>query len=209
MIGFIKKDIMMIKGSIKTSILFLLVFLAIAVREENGLIFVPAFLSTMIFMSTFSYDEFNNWNAYATAFPNGRKNLVQAKYIANFSMLVLVVTIFSFLSVVIGTINHNLNLEETVNLALGCIFSLSLFQAILYPFIFKFGIEKGRIGIFIAVFGLTGLISLLKDKINISISGKLLNIIGGNWILFSIIAIIILFIISYFVSMRTVSKKEF
>ena len=36
----------------------------------------------MMFISTFSYDEFNNWNSYVATLPNGRKNAIIAKYIA-------------------------------------------------------------------------------------------------------------------------------
>ena len=54
--GLIKKDVLMMKESIKLSMVLLLVFLIIALKEENTLIFIPAFLSTMLFMTTFSYD---------------------------------------------------------------------------------------------------------------------------------------------------------
>ncbi len=207
--GLIKKDLLMMKGSIKLSMIFLLVFLVIALKEENTLIFIPAFLSTMLFMTTFSYDEYNNWNAYATSLPTGRKNLVRAKYMANLGMLVAVVVIFSILTSTLGFISGNLNLEKLIFSSLGCIFALAIFQAVLYPFIFKFGIEKGRIGILVGVFGFTGLVSLLKDKLDIRLSKELLTILENNWLPLATITTIILLTISYLISMKIVNKKEF
>lgn len=209
MIGLIKKDLLMMKRNMKTSILFLLVFLIIMLNEENALVFVPAFLSTMLFISTFSYDEYNNWNTYAIALPDGRKNLVKAKYIANLLILITVVTIFSALASLLGILNHNLNLLENIRLASACIFALSIFQFILYPFIFKFGTEKGRIGIFISIFGLTGAVSLLKDQVKIHIPVEVISMLEKNWLLFSVVGILIVFIISYTISRRIVAKKEF
>lgn len=207
--GLIKKDLLMMKGSIKLSMIFLLVFLVIALKEENTLIFIPAFLSTMLFMTTFSYDEYNNWNAYATSLPTGRKNLVRAKYMANLGMLVAVVVIFSILTSALGVISSNLNLEKLIFSSFGCIFVLAIFQAVLYPFIFKFGIEKGRIGILVGVFGFTGLVSLLKDKLDIRLSKELLTILENNWLPLATITTIILLTISYLISMKIVNKKEF
>lgn len=207
--GLIKKDILMMRTNIKTSIPILLVFLAIFLKERNAFIFVPAFLSTMFFMTTFSYDEYNNWNAYALSLPTGRKSLVRAKYITNIGMLIVVVTIFSALSGIIGVTNNNLNLEELAYLSLGCIFALAIFQALLYPLIFKFGIEKGRIGILIGVFGLTGVASLLKDKINIQVSEKMIEVLENNWLILAVITMIILLAISYLLSIKIMDKKEF
>lgn len=207
--GLIKKDLLMMKGSIKISMLLLVVFLVIALKEENSLIFIPAFLTTMLFMATFSYDEYNNWNAYAISLPTGRKNLVRAKYMANLGMLVAVVVIFSLLASIIGVINNNLNGEELIILSCGCIFSLAIFEAILYPFIFRFGIEKGRIGILVGVFGFTGLVSLLKDKIDIQLSRKFLTMLENNWLPLATVIVMILLIISYLISIKIVEKKEF
>lgn len=209
MIGFIKKDLLMMKKNMKLSILFLLIFLIVTIREEYAFIFVPAFLSTMIFMSTFSYDEYNNWYAYAIGLPNGRKNLVKAKYIANVLILIIVVIIFSVLASLLQIQNHNLNLLQISNLACDCIASLSIIQFIFYPFIFKFGIEKGRIGIFIGVFGLAGLVSLLKDKVKIPISVEMMSVLEQNGLLLLIITMIIILVVSYTISIKIISRKEF
>ena len=70
MLGLIKKDLLIIKGNIKVAILFVIVFAFMASDGNDVLYFVPVFLSTMLFMSTFSYDDYNKWDAYACTFPS-------------------------------------------------------------------------------------------------------------------------------------------
>lgn len=83
MLGLVKKDLLMIKGNIRQVILFLVVFLILAFQENNIIVIVPVFVSMMVFITTFSYDEYNKWDAYAIALPISRKNIVKSKYIAS------------------------------------------------------------------------------------------------------------------------------
>ena len=54
--GLILKDFLLIKGNARTILIFLLVFGLIALEGNDFLYFVPAFISMMMFMTTFSYD---------------------------------------------------------------------------------------------------------------------------------------------------------
>lgn len=83
MIGLVKKDLLVIKSNLKI-ILAVLVALLLLTSQEGGssAIFILPIIGVMMFISTFSYDEFNNWNSYVATLPNGRKNAIIAKYIA-------------------------------------------------------------------------------------------------------------------------------
>ena len=59
--------------------------LAIKDNSSDILVIMPIF-SIMMFVSTFSYDEFNKFNTYVSTLPNGRKEAVKAKYISTFKM---------------------------------------------------------------------------------------------------------------------------
>lgn len=209
MLGFIKKDILVIKSSMKNLFLFLIVFGLVALRQEDMFLFIPSFISTMIFMSTFSYDEYNNWNVYALALPHGRKNLIKSKYIANLIILLGIGILSTSIFLVVDYFNGKLNLEETLSLMAGCIFALSIFQAILYPFIFKFGIEKGRIGIFVVIFGLSGLAALVIDKIKLDVPVQLVSLLDHYWVIIFFIIMIFSLFISYKISEYIYKKKEF
>ena len=112
--------------------------------------------------------------------------------------------------IVIGIFQNSLIIDEIISNIVGSTVGILLFQSILYPFIFKFGIEKSRILSFIFAFGVFALSMLLiKSGIKLSISEELVSLLNHYWmILFPLIAIIILFI-SYKTSEILYSKKEF
>ena len=109
MLGLIKKDLLIIKGNIKVAILFVIVFALMSSEGNEILYFVPVFLSTMLFMSTFSYDDYNKWDAYACTFPSGRANIVKAKYLASLILTVIAIIITYILGIIMGSFNNNLD----------------------------------------------------------------------------------------------------
>lgn len=207
--GLIVKDLLLIKENIKQLVLFVLVFVFIGLQGNQILVFVPAFLSMMMFLSTFSYDDYNKWNSYAVTLPNGRKNIVKAKYIASI-FLSLVAILFTYLLVVLfGVANHNLNLEETTTTLLGCWSAIILLQSIMYPLIFKLGIEKGRIFLLVLVFGISALIGLLFQNIKISLSTEAIHFLDNYLLIILPFLMVIILYISYKISEKIVQKKEF
>ena len=64
MLGLIKKDLFMMKSNIKTLLIILVVYGVMAYQEQMDLSFILPFMSVMIMISTFSYDAYNNWDAY-------------------------------------------------------------------------------------------------------------------------------------------------
>ena len=65
MLGLIKKDFLIIKNNLKLIIVMLMVFFIMALGGQFNISFIPTFIIVMLFISTFSYDEYNNWDAYA------------------------------------------------------------------------------------------------------------------------------------------------
>ena len=205
--GLIKKDFYIIKQNMKYILLFLAVFGIIALEGDDILYFIPVFLITMIFITTFSYDEYNNWDAYAVTLPNGRKNVVKSKYIASITLTVFATLITYILSVIIGVINGNLDLSNMTSLILSGLFSVVLIQAIMYPLIFKFGAEKGRIWLFVGVFLSVTIISIIFK--NISIPASIITFFSNYYVILLLSFIVVAMTISYIVSKKIYSKKEF
>lgn len=58
-------------------VLVALSLLSIKDNSSDILVIMPIF-SVMMFVSTFSYDEFNKFNAYVSTLPNDRKEAVKA-----------------------------------------------------------------------------------------------------------------------------------
>ena len=146
MLGLIKKDFLLLKGNFKVWLVLLFVYIFMAFQEEMSLTFLLPFMCVVTMLSTFSYDNFNKWDAYAITLPDGRKNSVRAKYIATIVLILVTVLITAILTIIIVYYR-----TKTVNLAsmgesiFGAIFTTTLLQSIMYPAIYKFGIEKARI----------------------------------------------------------------
>lgn len=209
MIGFIKKDLLMIKSNLKLVGIIFVVFFIMALQGEVNISFVPALISVMLFMSTFSYDEYNKWDAYAITLPNGRKNVVKSKYIATLILIVSAIIITIILNLLVGVINHQLDYEEVFSTMLGCGFGIMLIQAIVYPFIFKYGIEKGRIGLFVGTFGVGAIIGLLSRIIKVDMPTNIISFFDNYWFIVIPIVLIVILLISYKISERIYLKKEF
>lgn len=210
MLGLIKKDFLMIKSNFKTLAIIFVVYAIMAFQGRMDLSFILPFMSVMIMISTFSYEEFNKWNAYACTLPSGRKNTVKAKYISTILMIVIVTFIVTITSILIAYTKENaINYESILSTILGTSFATVLLQFIMYPVIYKLGVEKARIGIFVVIFGL-GIIGALVSKIYDF--KKVLALLKPleNYVIFIIpILMIVMLYISYTISKRTNLKKEF
>lgn len=95
MLGLIKKDFLIIKANLKSMVITFIVYLMLAFQGTFDVTFIIPIIGIMLFISTFSYDDFNNWNSYAVTLPDGRRNVVRAKYIASI-ILTVVLGIISF-----------------------------------------------------------------------------------------------------------------
>ena len=207
--GLIVKDLLLIKENIKQLVLFVLVFVFIGLQGNQILVFVPAFLSMMMFLSTFSYDDYNKWNSYAVTLPNGRKNIVKAKYIASICLSAFAILFTYLLITISGMMNHHLNLEETAVTLLGCWSAVVLLQSFMYPLIFKVGLEKGRIFLFVFFIGVSALLGLVFQNIKISLPVEVISFLNHYLVIIFPFVMIILLYISYKISEKIVQKKEF
>ncbi len=207
--GLIIKDLLLMKENWKQLLLFGLIFIVIGLEGNQILTFVPVFLSLMVLLSTFSYDDYNKWNSYAVTLPNGRKNIVRAKYIASICLSAIAILFTYFLIMISSMMNHHLNLEETAVTLLGCWSAVVLLQAFMYPLIFKVGLEKGRIFLFVFFIGVSALLGLVFQNIKISLPVEVIRFLDHYLIVILPLVMIILLSISYKISEKIVQKKEF
>ena len=210
MLGLIKKDLFVMKNNLKYFLLMILVFVFFA-KESNIIYFIPIFISIMIFITTFSYDDYNKWDTYAITLPLSREKIVLAKYLTSLLLMVGTVLITFLLSFVIDTINHSFDFDEVFPMIFGGLFALVLLQSFMYPLIYKFGTEKGRIGLFVGVFAVSGLVGYLVNRVKIDTTALtgFIQFFNQYGILLLSIVMVILFVGSYFVSKRIYLKKEF
>lgn len=209
MLGLIKKDLFMIKGNLKTIVIIFLVFSLMAIDGNNNFAFIPAFISVMVMMTTFSYDEYNKSDAYISTFPDGRKNAVKSKYVTTILIIFLSVLLTFIISFIVGYFKESMNMKEILESILGCSLAIVIVQSILYPLIYKFGVEKSRIGMFVGVFSITALIAvIMRQGVSIEIPQGI-KVFFNNYgmIILMFLTLMILFI-SYKISKFIYIKKD-
>ena len=210
MLGLIKKDFLIIKANLKSMVITFIVYLMLAFQGTFDVTFIIPIIGIMLFISTFSYDDFNNWNSYAVTLPDGRRNVVRAKYIASIILTVVLEIIALAIGIGISYIKTNaINLNEIISSLMGTALSNITIISLLYPIVFKFGATNGKIILFAVVFGIGGIVALVSNFIDMT---SVINMINGleNY---SIIAIpiisVILLGISYLISNKIYQNKEF
>ncbi len=210
MIGFIKKDLAMIKSNFKLLGILIIVYTIMGLMGKMDISFILPFMCVMIMISSFSYDNYNKWDAYSISLPNGRKNSVKSKYITTILLTLIVSIITTLLSFAISYVNNKtINYEQILVTMLGVIFGTLLVLTFMYPIIYKFGVEKARIGIFLLVFGIVIIGSLLANYIDLSNVLKFLSFLEDYLIIILIMVAIIMVYVSYKISEKIFIKKEF
>ncbi len=210
MLGLMKKDFLLMKANLKSMIVIFIVYFILAFQGNFDVTFLVPLIGIMLFVSTFSYDEFNNWNSYAVTLPNGRKNVVRAKYIAS----IILTAVLGVMCVIVSMgINYSktssMNIEELVSSLMGIVLSSSIIISLFYPIMFKFGATNGRIILFAVVFGIAGIVALIGNIVDMT---PIVNAMNGldNYSFISVpIICVILLVLSYLISDKIYTNKEF
>ncbi len=209
MLGMIKKELYMFKNNLKAIIVaILLYFFYIFAFDLNIIGFLPLMI-VMICISSFSYDDFNNWHAYLATIPNGKKNFVKAKYIVTI-LLMLVSTILTIgITFILSKVNPKFVIDSNIESTLGTVIGMLAIVSIIFPFFFKYNAEKGRMVMVITAISIAGIVFICKQLISPNnLSGLILFLDKNGSVIFPASAIVVT-AISYLISNKVYSKREF
>lgn len=201
--GLILKDLYNMKNQWKM-VAIIIVFYAFWGFTNGGAeisSFLLIFLSIMLSMSSFSYDEAAKWDSFALCMPVSRKFMVLSKY-----ALGMILTIMAtILSLILSIFVFKMDFQSTISMC-AVAGGLSLVMlSLLFPMILKFGVEKGRIGIFI-LFIIPSITVLMLSNVGIEVDlDALMNL---NVAIYAL-ALAVIFILSILISMAIYKRKEF
>ena len=217
--GLLKKDLYNL-AAYKTSMIIMVLFCGIARIGSRAVTFGPIIICTMVGMialSTFNYDEIAKSNKYILSLPTNRNEIVKAKFI----LAIASVIIGGIIGIIIINIINYIKPEDIINIdyrgliisTVGGMFGIALIQSIQIPSIYKWGAEKGRIQMFVLVFGMVVIISgiaFLFMKTNVVINtGIIENLLNNYGIPLLVGVIILMYFISYKISCKLFYKKDF
>ena len=210
MLGLIKKDFLLIKANLKSMVIIFIVYLILAFQGIFDVTFIVPLIGIMLFISTFSYDDFNNWNSYAVTLPDGRKNVVRAKYIASIILMIVLEAVALVIGIGISyTKTNSINLNEIISSLMGTMLSSVIVISLLYPIVFKFGATNGRIILFAVVFGIAGIGALIAQFVDTTPIINMINRLDSYSLIAIPIISAILLGISYLISNKIYQNKEF
>ena len=210
MLGLIKKDFLLIKANLKSMVIIFIVYLILAFQGTFDVTFIIPLIGIMLFISTFSYDDFNNWNSYAVTLPDGRRNVVRAKYIASIILTVILGAVALAISAGISyTKTNNINVDEIMSSLMETMLSSVIIISLLYPIVFKFGATNGRIILFAVVFGIAGIGALIAQFVDTTPIINMINRLDSYSLIAIPIISVILIGISYLISNKIYQNKEF
>lgn len=205
MLGFLKKDLLIISKDIK---IFLPIFIAMNIAmglDFAKMVFLTAFYMVTILLTSFSYEESSGFYGYISSMKNGRKNLVNGKYLATILLSIISVLITIAMYFVASKFKELGNFNELIKLIGVSVFTAIAAISLILPIMFKFGVERGRLFMFALFFGGSFGLSWIFKNIKIQLPAFLLD--NGEMVL--IFISLLIFTISYFVSRLVVDKKDY
>lgn len=164
--GLLLKDWYMMKKYCRSYLFITVVFIAVSLFESENMIFIfyPCMLCGMIPVNLLAYDERSRWMQYSGTLPYTKDQIVCGKYLIGLITQLSVFVITGLAHAVNTLIAGNFLWGEFAVLMLMLLFVSMLSSSICLPFVFKLGVEKGRMAYYIMI-GLVCGASVVASKV--------------------------------------------
>ena len=207
--GLLLKDWFVICKQCRYLLFVPAVFLAVSALSDDSQFFaIFAFLlSAMYPMTVMGLDEQSKWERYALTMPFRRRDLVLSKYLLSFCSLFLYGVLYLLLVLLFKHDPEAMKVSvmlTSVGISIGILYS-----ALAYPFLFKLGMEKGRIWYLILIVVVCGNGAALAAMLGDEISLNLLLTWMDCLLLILPLAALSLFGLSAFLSIKLYESREF
>lgn len=159
MIGLMVKDFLVMRKTIRSYLLVMLVYTVLAIIGAWSADFVGGFLMTMVAilpMNTFAYDKQAKWDVYGLTFPVGRTKTVAARYLAVLLLAFGGLALAAAAGLLMGAMGKIEYIGGYLLTCAVCGLLAMLMNAVLLPILYKFGPERARI----MLYGMFGIIVL-------------------------------------------------
>lgn len=204
--GLLIKDVYLINKYCKVFILLIVVFVSISIFGNGNMFFTlyPCLISGILPMTLLTYDEREKWSEYAETLPYTRAQIVSAKYIIGLITTMSIIILIAIAQAIKMAIAKTFIFNEYCTLIMTIVSISLIVPAILLPFIFKFGAEKGRIIYYVVIGGTCG-IGFALENINGNLFAFLAEV---SPILVSFSVAILFYIISWLLSIQFYKNRE-
>lgn len=206
--GLLLKDFYLISKYCRAFLFIMAVFIGVSFLGEGNLFFAfyPCIISGMLPMTLIAYDERDNWNAYAGGLPYTKAQMVSVKYLIGLSTSTLVLTAVAITEACRMVSDQSFLLSSYLIFLMTLLSICLLVPALMLPFVFKFGAEKGRIIYYVVIIIACAGSALLtsRDKT----SPFLLSKTGMGCAFVICFASVLLYCISWLLSIYFYKRRE-
>lgn len=172
--GLLLKDWYAIRSYCRAHIFMIAAFsIAGGVMEGNMFFtYYPCIFASVMTMNLIAYEEKEKWEQYAATLPYTKAQLVSSKYIVSLCFGVATILLNIFTQLICMIFLNTFAVERLLSM-LSVFVSLALAPAaFLFPFIYKFGVNKGRIAYFIVLGFFCSFIGILASNQTIGLLDK-------------------------------------
>ncbi|MGI6366345.1 MAG: ABC-2 transporter permease [Bacillota bacterium] len=200
--GLILKDLLNLKAQYKVFVVMILFFVVFALMGDSHdtLGVILTMITIMLPITALAYDERSQWDKYALTMPVSRRDLVLSKYLLGLLLAGASLIVNIAFQILSGPGLTGTAVSSCLGGGCGAIFALSL----ILPVMFKFGVEKGRLVLMLAMFFPLGIMFLGRGK-NLPMPGPevmhILPYAAGA-------ALVLIFLFSLVISLRIYRFKE-
>ncbi len=203
--GLLLKELLMFKKMIIVITIFIaaLILSGVFSGEPSIILMLPIFLSIWSF-SFQGMDEVSHWKQYSVALPYERKTIVSAKYLSILlldAVSMLIVAVGYLIAVAVGKVEFSADMLA-IFMVMSVIMGL-VFPMIVLPLHYKFNTEKARL-LVMCIAGVTGGMSVTGIKVAGVISGGIAEYLP----LIIVLAVAVLFVLSWLLSIKIYEKKD-
>lgn len=204
--GLLLKDWYIIWKQCKYMMLIPILFFIVSLFPGNAFFSLfPALFLSMFPITVMGLDEQTHWDHYALTMPYSRKDIVLSKYLL--SLIALGIGAVFYLIVTVAGAQGSPNWQGilyTVSAILGIGL---LYSSIIYPILFHFGVEKGRMWFYISVIVISAGIGALAS-LSENWGSQVLQLVMAHCYLIPIAGLMVLGV-SAAASVKIYSAKEF
>ena len=151
--GLLLKDFYMMKKYCRAYLLIAVVFIAVSFFAEENLFmtFYPCLLCGMIPVNLLAYDERSHWMEYSGTLPYTRAQIVSGKYLIGLVTQVALLVVTGIAQGIRMAMAGSFAVQDFCVLMLLMLCVSTVSSSITLPFVFKLGVEKGRVAYYVMI----------------------------------------------------------
>lgn len=151
--GLLLKDFYLAVKHFKAYLLLVVMFALLSVTDTVNMFFVfyPCLLCGMIPVNLMAYDERSKWDVYTAVLPFTRAQVVASKYIFGLIGQVIILALVAVSNIVSMAISGGIDWAYLSGIMGTLVMLSAVATAVPLPFIFRMGVEKGRMGYYVMI----------------------------------------------------------